>query len=75
MKGCPYDNAVAEATLFVKGQHFDSLEVLTRELQDYIQWFNHARIHGTLGYMSPSEYKMKYLKKLSSLVLTYQSFY
>ncbi|MCQ6277556.1 IS3 family transposase, partial [Bacillus sp. V3B] len=32
MKGCPYDNAVAEATFkiikteFVKGQHFNRLE-------------------------------------------------
>jgi putative transposase len=42
MKGCPYDNAVAEATFkiikteFVKGQHFDSLEELTSELQNYV---------------------------------------
>jgi len=42
MKGCPYDNAVAEATFkiikteFVKGQHFDSLEEITSELQDYV---------------------------------------
>lgn len=54
MKGCPYDNAVAEATFkiikteFVKGRHFDSLEDLTRELHDYIHWFNHIRIHGQL---------------------------
>jgi putative transposase len=40
MKGCLYDNAVAEATFkiikteFVKDQHFDSLEELTRELHD-----------------------------------------
>ncbi|WJM69166.1 IS3 family transposase [Bacillus velezensis] len=59
MKGCPYDNAVAEATFkiikteFVKGQQFDSLEELTRELHDYVHWFNHIRIHGTLGYVSP----------------------
>jgi putative transposase len=42
MKGCPYDNAVAEATFkvikteFVKGQQFDSLEELTRELHNYV---------------------------------------
>jgi putative transposase len=69
MKGCPYDNAVAEATFkiikteFVKGQHFDSLEDLTRELHDYVHWFNHIRIHGTLGYLSPIEYKLEHLKK------------
>ncbi|NHM30998.1 IS3 family transposase [Bacillus sp. C11] len=69
MKGCPYDNAVAEATFkivkteFVRGQHFTSLEELTRELQDYVHWFNHIRIHGTLGYLSPIEYKLEHLKK------------
>ncbi len=37
MKGCPYDNAVAEATFkiikteFVKGRHFNSLEELTNK--------------------------------------------
>ncbi|MDQ0884251.1 transposase InsO family protein [Peribacillus sp. V2I11] len=70
MKGCPYDNAVAEATFkiikteFVKGRHFETLIDLTRELQDYIHWFNHIRIHGTLGYLSPIEYKLEHLKKV-----------
>lgn len=70
MKGCPYDNAVAEATFkiikteFVKGRHFDSLEDLTRELHDYVHWFNHIRIHGTLGYLSPIEFKLEHLKKI-----------
>jgi len=78
MKGCPYNNAVAEATFkiikteFVNKRHFTSLEELTKELQDYVHWFNHVRIHRTLDYMSPIEYKMRHLKKLSSLVLTYQ---
>ncbi|WP_214484959.1 IS3 family transposase, partial [Bacillus sp. SM2101] len=70
MKGCPYDNAVAEATFkiikteFVKGRQYESLEELTRELHDYVHWFNHIRIHSTLGYTSPIEYKNKYLKKI-----------
>ncbi|AGK52369.1 transposase (06) [Bacillus sp. 1NLA3E] len=70
MKGCPYDNAVAEATFkiikteFVKGRHFDSLEDLTRELHDYVHWFNYIRIHGTLGYVSPIDYKNADLKKI-----------
>jgi putative transposase len=60
-KGCPYDNAVAEATFkiinteFVKGKYFESLEQLTVELTDYVHWFNHIRIHGTLDYLSPIE--------------------
>ncbi|WP_412973470.1 IS3 family transposase [Niallia circulans] len=61
MKGCPYDNAVAEATFkiikteFIKERHFTSLEELSRELYDYVNWFNYIRIHGTLGYLSPIE--------------------
>lgn len=35
-----------------------------------MNWFNYIRIHGTLDYLSPIEYKRKHLKKLSSFVLT-----
>ncbi|NPC91934.1 IS3 family transposase [Bacillus sp. WMMC1349] len=69
MKGCPYDNAVAEAaykmikTELVKKRHFESLEELQREFTDYVHWFNHLRIHGTLDDLSPVEYKLIHLKK------------
>lgn len=58
MKGCPYDNAVAEAMFkvfkieFANRAHFTSLE-----LDDYVHWFNNIRIHGTLGYLTPVEFK------------------
>ncbi|WP_413366254.1 IS3 family transposase [Lysinibacillus sp. 3P01SB] len=67
MKGCPYDNAVAEAmfkvfkTEFANGAHFSSLEQLTLELGDYVHWFNNIRIHGTLGYLTPMEFKQQLL--------------
>ncbi|MES5846362.1 IS3 family transposase [Bacillus cereus group sp. MG16] len=67
MKGCPYDNAVAEAmfkvfkTEFANGAHFASLEQLALELDDYVHWFNNIRIHGTLGYLTPVEYKKQTL--------------
>lgn len=70
MKGCPYDNAVAEATFkiikteFIKRRHFDSLKNLEKDLSRYIHWFNHKRIHGTLGYLSPLEFKLEHLKKV-----------
>lgn len=63
MKGCPYDNAVAEAmfkvfkTEFVNQAHFSSLEQLALELNDDVHWFNNIRIHGTLGYLTPVEFK------------------
>ena len=53
MKGCPYDNAVAEATFkifkteFSNNYHFESLEQLEIMLADYVNWFNNIRIHST----------------------------
>lgn len=70
MKGCPYDNAVSEATYklikteFVKNRNFETLEHLRIELDDYVKWFNEKRIHSTLGYLSPTEFKCLALKKI-----------
>lgn len=70
MKGCPYDNAVAEATFkiikteFVKGQTYETLEQLQYELSDYVNWFNNHRIHSSLGYLTPKEYRLTNLKKV-----------
>lgn len=71
LKGCPYDNAVAESTFklfkaeFVYGRNFESLERLRLELNDYIHWFNNHRIHSALGYLSPTEFKANTLSFLS----------
>ncbi|AXF57354.1 IS3 family transposase [Salicibibacter kimchii] len=62
-KGTPYDNAVAEATFktikteFVHGSIFLNQRELDLELFDYVHWFNHIRIHGSLDYLTPIEYK------------------
>ncbi len=69
-KGCPYDNAVAEATFkifkteFVYPNNFESLSKLQLELSDYVNWYNNHRIHSSLGYLSPSAYKFLHLKKV-----------
>ena len=42
---------------------FDSLEHLTLEFSDYVNGYNKLRIHGTLGYVSPIDYKQSSLKK------------
>ena len=63
MKGCPYDNAVAEATFkivkteFVRNRAFATLKELQYELADYVNWFNNHRIHSSLGYLTPNEYR------------------
>ena len=71
-KGCPYDNAVAEAafkvvkTEFVFNKIFNDFEELEYELFDYVNCYYNHRIHGSLDYLTPVEYK--YLmseKKLS----------
>lgn len=69
-KGCPYDNAVAEATFkiikteFVRNQTFSNLYELKYKLADYVNWFNNHRIHSSLGYLAPREYRMITLKKV-----------
>jgi transposase InsO family protein len=70
MKGCPYDNAVAEATFkiikteFIKGKIFSTLKELQYELAHYVQWFNNYRIHSSLNYLTPCQYKSINLKKI-----------
>jgi putative transposase len=66
-KGCPYDNAVAEATFkifkteFVYPNTFKTLDELKLMLSDYTNWFNNFRMHSTLGYLTPVEYRQKHL--------------
>lgn len=62
-KGTPYDNAVSEATNkilkteFIYQRKFETLEQLQLELAEYVYWYNNLRIHGSLGYISPIEYR------------------
>lgn len=64
-KGNPYDNAVSEAmnkvlkVEFIYQNKFETLEELELQLAEYIYWYNHIRIHGSLGYISPVEYRNK----------------
>lgn len=67
-KGCPYDNAVAEAkfkiikTEFVRFRRFETLKHLHTKLMAYIFCFNNKRIQGALGYMNPVEFKHSLLR-------------
>jgi transposase InsO family protein len=69
-KGNPYDNAVAEATFkilkteLINGTHYPTLEQLSLELFDYVNWYNNIRSHSKLGYLSPVAYKNLALKKV-----------
>jgi transposase InsO family protein len=63
-KGCPYDNAIAEAcykvlkTEFVGNRIFKNIYELREELKSYVLWYNYKRIHGSLNYMTPVEYRL-----------------
>lgn len=69
-KGCPYDNAVAEATFkiikteFVWNETFSDSKELKLKLLDYVNWYNHHRIHSSLGYQTPVQYRENNLKKI-----------
>lgn len=62
-KGTPYDNAVAEATFksikteFVYANRFETLQELEVRFSAYVWWFNNKRLHSTLGYLPPVEYR------------------
>jgi len=67
-KGTPHDNAVAESmynalkTEMVFGENFDTLDDLELSLFEYVNWYNNRRLHGSLGYQTPAEYKAKIQK-------------
>ena len=68
MKGCPYDNAVAETTFkamkteFINQYNLQSIGHLNMELFDYVNWYNNVRPHGALNYLTPKEYKERFYK-------------
>lgn len=62
-KGCPCDNAVDESTNkilragFVCREAFGTTRELRAKLADYVHRCNNFRIHSTLGYMTPVEFR------------------
>jgi transposase InsO family protein len=39
---------------FIYQNKFETLEELELQLAEYIYWYNNIRLHGSLGYISPS---------------------
>ncbi|WP_078358332.1 IS3 family transposase [Mammaliicoccus fleurettii] len=37
---------------------FQNISELNLQLSDYINWFNHHRIHDSLNYQTPVNYKL-----------------
>ena len=63
MKGCPYDNAVAEATFksikteLINPRIFRNIVELENDLAGYTWWFNNKRLHSSLNYKTPIQWK------------------
>ena len=61
--GSPHDNAVSESlysilkTELLNNLKLESMEHLEMEMFDYVNWYNNFRIHSSLGYKSPADYK------------------
>ncbi len=72
-KGNPYDNAVCEATNkimkteFIYQNKFETLEDLKLGLAEYVYWYNNQRIHGSLDYLTPVEYKKIFTREMKNV--------
>ena len=42
---------------FIYQNKFETLEELELQLAEYIYWYKYIRIHGSLGYITPIEYR------------------
>ena len=62
-KGCPYDNAVVESANkslksgLIYRQTYTDINHLRQELNYYVWWYNNKRIHSTLNYLTPVEFR------------------
>jgi putative transposase len=75
-KGDSYDNALAESfhglykaeLIRHEGpwQGLDDVEFATLE---YVDWFNHQRLHGELGLVPPAEFEVAYYERAATLPL------
>ena len=72
-KGCSYDNVVAEVTFkiikteFVWNEIFANWKGLKQKLWNYVNWYNYHRVHSTLGYQTPVQYRENTLKKVLTI--------
>lgn len=46
-------------TEFAYNRLFNRFEELKLELLDYVNWYNNVRIHGSLNYLTPIQFKKK----------------
>ena len=63
--GCPYENSCIESFFAglkkecTRRKKYETIEDVKRDMFEYIELFyNRKRLHSTLGYMSPVEYRI-----------------
>lgn len=71
--GCPFDNAVAESFFSsakrecIHHRDYQDFEEVKRDVFSYIELFyNRRRMHSTLGYKTPVEYRLSYSERLAT---------
>ena len=64
--GYPYDNAVSENLFGILKREWCSnkytdILILTRDIEEFVTYYNNFRLHSKLNYQSPVEYRLKAL--------------
>ena len=63
--GAPGENAHVESFFrsikaeLIHGRSFATVAELRHELRRYVQYYNHQRLHSSLGYQSPVDYERR----------------
>ena len=75
-KGDSYDNALAESfnglyktELIRHGGPWRGLEDVEYATLEYVDWFNHRRLHGELGMITPAEFEAAYARQTAPALL------
>ena len=73
-RGDSYDNALAEsfhglskAELIRHNGPWQGLDDVEFATLEYVDWFNHRRLHGELGMVPPAEFEVRYDERVAAL--------
>ena len=79
-KGDSYDNALAEtinglykAELIHRRAPWKSREAVELATLEWVAWFNHHRLLGSIGYIPPAEAEANYYRQLASQAVTVEA--
>ncbi len=74
LRGESYDNALAEsfhglykAELIRHQGPWQGLDIVEFATLEYVDWFNHRRLHGELGMVPPAEFEARYDEHVAAL--------